>query len=298
MYCSVRHFFVSILVVVHSTTLTTHHTSITSTPSKPFLTPEYTNVLSPEAPLSKRRAKKTYTGKQEAHYYTSNIVQDVFALHKNIIHPDTLKVAGMVFPLFIGARMIDEQVQNNFYDREHHKNIHYMPECCHDIAQWSIAIPVVGLGSQAFWGSSEEMRETSRAYLIGLPFVFWTKTLIKKIPFEANMRPWHEHYSCEQRSTGGFPSGHMAEATYTALLYGMKFGAKFAVPLGLLATFIGASFIACNRHYLSQIVAGAGLGAVYSLAAYKLSDSRIKENLQLSVKFEKRRPALAMSYAW
>lgn len=292
-------FFVSMLTFLHCLTNTTFHTiAHTNTPQSldlPGPTDLHYDVRNNR---NIKRYQKKYTGKQEAHHYISAIFHDTVELHKNLFAGSTLQVAAMVFPFFVGTRMFDERVQTCFYDKESHKNINYLPEHCHDIAQWSIAIPVVALGSQAFFGTSDEMRETSRAYLIGLPFVFWTKTLIKKIPFDANMRPWHEKYSCEQRSTGGFPSGHMAEATYTALLYGLRFGRRFAIPLGLLATFIGTSFIACNRHYLSQIVAGAGLGAVYSLAAYKLSGSKIKENMQVGLKIHKRGPAVAMSYAF
>ena len=236
------------------------------------------------------------SGKREIKKYTKPILLDALELHRNLFTWDTLKIAGVLFPFYFGTRLIDEKLQNCFYDRHHHKNIHYIPKPCHSIAQCSIAIPIVLLGSQAFFGSTEEMRETSKIFLLGLPFVFWTKTLIKKIHFEANMRPWHESFDRYQRSCGGFPSGHMAEATYTALVYGLRFGPRFAVPLGALALGIGATFVVCNRHYISQIVAGAGLGAVYAFAANKLIDSKKSKNLKLGFKFDHGKPALSINY--
>jgi len=230
--------------------------------------------------------------------HTYAVLQDALLLHKNIVAWDSFKIATMIFPLFVGTRMIDERLQNLFYNADDHKNIYYLPKQCHDFAQWAISVPIVTLGSQLIFGKTEEMRITSRIFLIGLPFVFWTKTLIKKIQFEANMRPWHEQFDYTQRSSGGFPSGHMAEATYTALLYGLRFGPRFAVPLGTLAAFIGVSFIACNRHYLSQIVAGAGLGALYGIAAHALAESKLSENLKLNVKIHNRRPAISVSYTF
>jgi membrane-associated phospholipid phosphatase len=239
--------------------------------------------------------KKPYDGR-DARRYARNLFYDAVELHKNLFTWDSFKVASMVFPLFVGSRMIDERLQHCFYDSHHHKNIDHIPRVCHDLAQWSISVPIIVLGSQIFWAQSEEMRETSRIFLLGLPFVIWTKTIIKKLRFEENLRPWHENFDKEKRCSGGFPSGHMAEAAYTALLYGMRFGPKFAIPLGAVATFIGVSFVACNRHYLSQIVAGAGLGALYAVAANKLVDAKVAHNMKFGVKFEKGSPAFQISY--
>lgn len=245
-----------------------------------------------------QKKQRTCSNTYKPRNYISNLFQDALELHKNLFTWDTLKIAATVFPVFVGTRMIDERFQNCFYNKENHKNIYYLPKQCHDFAQWSISIPIIVLGSQAFFGTTEDMRETSRVFLLGLPFVFWTKTLVKKMQFEANMRPWNENFDYTKRSNGGFPSGHMAEATYTALLYGLKFGPKFAIPLGAMATFIGVSFVACNRHYISQIIAGAGLGAIYGLAAYKLANSRIKEDLKLGFKICRGGPALSASYTF
>ena len=54
------------------------------------------------------------------------------------------------------------------------------------------------------------------------------------------------------------------------VLYGMRFGYQFAVPLGAVTAFVGTTFLACNRHYFSQLIAGAGFGAIYALAANKV----------------------------
>jgi membrane-associated phospholipid phosphatase len=249
--------------------------------------------------LRKRVAKKKKgSGKREAATFAKALLRDALELHRNLITWNSFEIATALFPAFVGARMVDKRLQNCFYDRECHKNIWYFPKRCHDLAQWSIAIPIILIGGEFFFTKSEDMRETSRIFLLGLPFVIWTKTLIKKIQFEANMRPWHEDFDRVKRASGGFPSGHMAEAMYAALLYGMRYGPRFAVPFGLVAAFVGVTFVACNRHYISQIVAGAGLGAVYAVAAYKLVDTRIKENMNLDLKISKTGPALRVSYVF
>jgi len=248
-----------------------------------------------KAQAADKPKKKPYTSK-DAGKFARDLFYDAIELQKNLVSWDSLKVASMVFPLFVDSRMMDERLQYCFYDKEHHKNINRIPPVCHDLAQWSISIPIIVLGSQMFWSPDDEMREASRIFLIGLPFVIWTKTLIKKLRFEENLRPWNEAFDSEKRGSGGFPSGHMAEAAYTALLYGMRFGPKFAIPLGSIAAFIGVSFVACNRHYLSQIVAGAGLGAIYALAANKLVDAKVAQNMKFGVKFENKSPAFSISY--
>jgi membrane-associated phospholipid phosphatase len=102
---------------------------------------------------------------------------------------------------------------------------------------------------------------------------------------ECCLRPWHELYcSSHTRSGGGFPSGHMAETTYIAALFGMRYGAKYAIPLSLYAAWLGIVFVNCNRHYASQIIAGAGLGLLYACAAQRLIDYNLSEKLSLDVK--------------
>ena len=55
------------------------------------------------------------------------MVFNIVILHKNIIAWDSFKVATMIFPLFVGTRMIDERLQNLFYNADDHKNIYYLP---------------------------------------------------------------------------------------------------------------------------------------------------------------------------
>ncbi len=229
--------------------------------------------------------------------YIGYYIRDTFYLHKNLFTWNSFKIITATFPLFIGSRMIDEKLQNKFYDASWHKNINQLPKWCQEIAKWSVGVPMFLLGSQAFFNRDKEFRTTSQVFLVGLPFVIFGKDLIKKFRFEACLRPWHEKFSCEERSSGGFPSGHVAEATYAALLYGLRYGPKYGVPLGALTAFVGVTFLSCNRHYLSQLVAGAGFGAMYALAAHKLIDSKLNKDLNINVSVnEHGGPTLSLSY--
>lgn len=241
--------------------------------------------------------KKPWCTRKQARDFIGHIFKDVITLNLNIIHQDTFKVFVTMFPLFIGCRMIDEPLQNNFYNRKHHKNINQLHCSSQLVAQWSIGLPIVLLGSQAFLSKDREMRITSYMYLLGFPFVIWAKTLLKKIPFEANCRPWNEHFSSYKRAQGGFPSGHMAEATYAVALYGMRFGPKYALPLAGLAAAVAGTFINCNRHYISQIVAGAGLGVIYALAADKFISKELCKDIDCNVGLGKKcTPHIRLTY--
>jgi membrane-associated phospholipid phosphatase len=252
-----------------------------------------------ELTTNKRRARYP-EGVTKASKFMGGIMKDMFLLNKNIISWDSFAIIASVFPLFIGTRMIDDDIQRYFYDPIHHKNKNQLPHWCHDACKLMIGVPILFLGSQAFLSKEWEMRETSRMLLLGLPFVIWGKTLIKKFKFDACLRPWNEKFSCEKRAYGGFPSGHVSEATYTAVLYGMRYGPAFSIPLGLLAATIGVTFVSCNRHLLSQVVAGAGLGALYGVAANRVIDDKLRErSMAFKVSIDDRGyPMAAFSYTF
>ena len=222
---------------------------------------------------------------------------DIFYLHRNLFYWDSFQVFTLLFPWYIGTRMIDEKLQNCFYEHRCHKNINQLPKWCHDAAQWSIALPILLLGQEAFFSKDDDRQMAARIFLLGMPFVIFTKDIIKELRMNACLRPWNEKFSRKHRALGGFPSGHMAEATYTAVLYGMRYGPKFALPLGLLASFVGATFLTCNRHYASQLVAGIGFGTIYALAANKLIDSKLENAWQLGLQTNiDGLPTLSISY--
>lgn len=210
-------------------------------------------------------------------------LRDIVMLQTKLFDWDTVKIFVGTIPFFIGARMIDESVQNRFYDRKHHKNIYQMNNLCYEFAKNSLAIPIVVLGSGVFWAQDEAFRETSRVFLIGMPFVIWSKEIIKKWRIDCSKRPWNEKYSRTKQAYGGFPSGHMAEIVYSTVLFGKRLGPQVGIPLGLVSVFLGVNFVNSNRHYLSQIIAGASLGTIYALAADKLITSNLESRHPVDV---------------
>jgi membrane-associated phospholipid phosphatase len=217
--------------------------------------------------------------------FAYNIGRDVVSLFAHIWNWDTYKILVGFFPVFIGARMIDERIQNKFFCHGCHSNVNQLPGWCHEAVRFGLGVPIAVLGSMALFARDFELRYTSWMLLLGMPFVIFGKDIIKNLDARFCLRPWHEDFCTEKhtRSSGGFPSGHMAQAVYIAALFGSRYGPRAAIPLGLYAAAMGIVFINCNRHYLSQMVAGAALGTIFAYAANKVIDHRLNEQLSVNV---------------
>ena len=231
-------------------------------------------------------------------YMLGNFAEDVVRVNLGLFSWDSLKVFGITTPFFVASRIIDDKLHNCFFDHKKKKNRNEPPQWCKEIARLSIGIPIALLGTQAFLSRDDNMQMTSQIFLTGMPFVLLAKDFFKEqLTFEVCKRPFHQVFAKEKRQYGGFPSGHLAEATYMAVLYGMRFGPNYALPLGTVAAFVTVVFLSSNRHYLSQMIAGAGFGAMYALSASRLIDSKLakKRDLQLSLKADNGNPVLNLS---
>jgi hypothetical protein len=215
-----------------------------------------------------------------------SFAEDMIRINLGLFSWDSFKVFVITAPFFAGARMIDEKLHNCFFDHKNKRNRNEPAQWCKEVARLSIGIPIALLGTQTFLSRDENMQTTSQIFLTGMPFVLLAKDIFKEqLNFDLCKRPFHQTFAKEQRKYGGFPSGHLAEATYMAVLYGMRFGPNYAVPLGSVAVFVTIVFLSSNRHYLSQMIAGAGFGAMYALSANRLIDSKLakKHALQLGL---------------
>jgi hypothetical protein len=224
-------------------------------------------------------------------------IQDTFWLNVNLISTESFIVIGSTLPVYLAARLMDDHIQCHFFSHQSHKNINQMPSWCHDLVRFGVGVPIVILGSQLFISKDPEWREAAWMLLLGIPFVIFGKDIIKKFDADFCLRPWHQDFCKEHKqSMGGFPSGHMAQAAYIATLYGIRFGHRLAVPLAFFAAAVGIVFLNCNRHYFSQLVAGAGLGAMYGIAANKVIDCKLAQDISIGLCLDRGGPALKACY--
>lgn len=223
-----------------------------------------------------------YAPKHRDPFFVS-FVKDMGLIVKNLFDFDSFKIISTTFPFFAAGCIVDDTLQNCFYDKSYHKNIHQLPSWTHNIADFCIYIPVAALGSLFVLGPSHDMRTAGRIFIAGLPFVWLGKDVIKQCKTDINLRPWNEHYSSSHRSYGGFPSGHMAASVYMTLFFGLRYGHAFSIPLGICSAFIGATYLSGNRHYLSQLIGGAAWGALWAYAARKVVDHDIEKDYQFNL---------------
>lgn len=231
--------------------------------------------------------------------FLAEFLLDAVQLHKNLFSFETAALSAAIIPAVLATRRFDDHIHSYFYDKSCHKNRCQAPKWITELARVINAPTIAILSIWSFFTADQEFKQTGRAMLVSIPFLIYVNQAIKNFKCDLSLRPWHEDFSREKQASGGFPSGHVSKATYLAVLYGMRFGYKFAIPFSCFAAFTGVAFIASNRHYASQVVAGVGFGAAYALAASKLVDMHLNKNKSLALDLTVNHnggPAIALSY--
>jgi membrane-associated phospholipid phosphatase len=80
-----------------------------------------------------------------------------------------------------------------------------------------------------------------------------------------------------------FPSGHTSTAFSLAAVADRHYGWKVGVPAYLLASGIGFSRIEKDKHYLSDVLAGATLGVIVGRTVARVDGQRPAKKSQISV---------------
>lgn len=227
----------------------------------------------------------------------ANLLEEAVLLNCNLFSIDTVKVFTAFTPLYIATRMADNPLHEKFYDVQHHKNKNQMPNTFVKVVNKGGDVGIIALTSLAFLASDERLRLTARIFGIGAASALLAKDLVKKMRVKACIRPWNEKFSNKKCAYGGFPSGHMIEATYMLTLWGLQYGLKAAIPLGIFAGLSFGVLIGSNRHFISQAVAGVGFGVTYGLAANTLVNTRISETITFDFCYnEQKLPIISLAY--
>jgi len=230
----------------------------------------------------------------------NNYAQDLIDVNRNVFTSlDTLKILTGVLPVYLVSRYCDDSIHSSFYNAGLHKNLAQMPEWLHTFASKAVTGLTVTFVTFPFLnGIHEEVRQTSSVMTMGAVSLSMIRNILK-YSFKARsaFRPWHGDFSSSCRTLGGFPSGHMAMATYLASLYGLRHGKRWGFPLSVFASFVFATSLNGNRHYASQLVGGFGLGLMYGVASYKLLNSRFGSNTSIGLSIDdQNRTNLSLTY--
>ena len=79
--------------------------------------------------------------------------------------------------------------------------------------------------------------------------------------------------------TNSFPSGHTSASFQGASFIHFRYGLKYAIIPYLGAAFVGYSRVQADKHYVSDVLAGAAIGAGFAwffTKPYKFNDLLIK----------------------
>lgn len=229
-----------------------------------------------------------------------DVACDTGNFFKNIFTVDTGKIATAILPLYGIARVIDEDIHQCFYSKKRNKNRHKIPSAlCTFSDEWAIACTgTLNIGFVLF-SHNERLRQTSLLFLIGLPFLALTTHSFKHVCHgDYCLRPLHDKFCKDhKRKRGGFPSTHAGSCFFVTTLFGRQFGPQAGIPLGILSSIVISCYIVDNRHYLSQLVAGAGLGIIFALAADKVVNKNMERHWKIQYDvMEDKSPALAVSW--
>ncbi len=154
----------------------------------------------------------------------------------------------------LGARMVDNRVET--YAQKNG----LMPQSVSHLGDmygsyWSILILYSGIGAyQAMHPESNSMFHSKLEYATLALGANGIMTNLVKVAV-GRQRPNHADYR-------SFPSGHTSNAFTVATVADQLYGHKVGAVAYSAATVVALSRINDNKHYLSDVIAGAGLGTI------------------------------------
>ncbi len=118
-----------------------------------------------------------------------------------------------------------------------------------DIVQ--ILIPTVGYGTTLYLDDKEGQKQFYKSFFS----TFGTTHLLKRTV--RKQRP-------NNGNNQSFPSGHTSASFQGATFIHKRYGFKYSVPAYLGAVFVGWSRVYAQKHYTSDVLAGAIIGSSFS----------------------------------
>lgn len=191
-------------------------------------------------------------------------------------HPVLRKVAVPITLITLGLLTMDEdEFINRFHIlEEKHENAAFYNMHIEDFLQYAPAVAVYGLNIGGVKGKNSVVEETFlllKSELIMGAIVYTLKNTTD-VP-----RPDNSTYN-------SFPSGHTAQAFVAATFLHKEYGHKsiwYSIGGYSVATTVGVMRVLGNRHWLSDVFVGAGIGIlstefVYATHQYKWSKRKVK----------------------
>jgi hypothetical protein len=233
---------------------------------------------------------------------TGNLIQnflyDTGVLHYELMSSESLKLLALFAPVYIATRHIDDSVHSCFYCPETHKNLRKMDSTACTVFVDAPLFICGGLAALVFNPWDKELALSARVFASALVPLWLVKNFFKEVRHEGCLRPRCEFFKQHKRYYGGCPSGHMSYMAYATTFWGLHYGWKCGVPLGLFSIGVFAASVNCNRHFVSQLIAGTGLGIAYGIAANKVISCYESNSYACDVVVDNGKPALQLTYSY
>lgn len=129
--------------------------------------------------------------------------------------------------------------------------------------------PVAAVGLFSAFGLKGKHSPAQQALLFG-------KAELIMMVMVMPIKNWAHVQRPDSSAFNSFPSGHTAQAFMAADFFRREFGSRYPwVSVGMysLATGIGVFRILNNRHWVSDVIAGAGFGMLSATLSYSLHKS-------------------------
>lgn len=191
-------------------------------------------------------------------------------------HPVLRKVAVPITLITLGLLTMDEdEFINRFHIlEEKNENAAFYNMHIDDFLQYAPAVAVYGLNLGGIKGKNSVVEQTFlllKSELV-MSAVVYTLKNTTDVP-----RPDNSTYN-------SFPSGHTAQAFVAATFLHKEYGHKsiwYSIGGYSVATTVGVMRVMGNRHWLSDVFVGAGIGIlstelVYATHQYKWSKRKVK----------------------
>ncbi|HEX8060350.1 MAG TPA: phosphatase PAP2 family protein [Cyclobacteriaceae bacterium] len=189
-------------------------------------------------------------------------------------HPFLHAVAGPV--LLVGAGLAvkgeNERIQKHFYDQD--DGARKTPRTISDYTQFVPIVLVYAFNASGNKGEHKILKATSLALQSEVLMILMVTPL--------------KHAINETRPNGGsysFPSGHTAQAFMAATFLHKEYGSKsiwYSIGGYTMASAVGTCRMLGNKHWASDVLAGAGIGILSTNLVYLYHKHRNNKKLQVT----------------
>lgn len=176
---------------------------------------------------------------------------------RQLILPGTAVAYGFLTMNSNALKDLDQEAKHTFYSEHPHR-----PIVVDDYLQFAPGGAALLLSAAGLKGRNRIANQAG-VYLLSNLILNSTAQTVKRIA--GVTRP--------DGTSNSFPSGHAAEAFASAELMRCEYGKQsvwYTISGYTVAAFVATARMYDNRHWLSDVVAGAGLGVISTQAAYWL----------------------------